>query len=253
MARIIGITNQKGGVGKSSTAMAFGFALSFTKKRGLFIDLDPQGNLSHTLKVKTDKASIYEVLAGELPIVEAIQHTGKIDIIAASPRLSGADKSLDKIGKEYLLKEVIQTISKDYAFIVIDTPPTLGILMINALTACNDIIIPSHADIYSLQGIGQLYQTIETVQKYCNPELKIAGILLTRFNPRIVLNRSLSLVLEKTARELHTKLFATRIRECIAVKEAQAAQTDLFTYDSHSNAAKDYLDCVREYLEGLDG
>jgi chromosome partitioning protein len=253
MAHIIGITNQKGGVGKTSTALALGAALSLSAKRVLFVDLDPQGNLSQTLKANREAGSVFEVLTGERAIGEVIQKIACGDCLCSSPSLAGSDKSLDRTGKEYILKEALATVDDKYDFIVIDTPPALGVLTVNTLTACHDIIIPSQADVYSLQGIGQLYQTVSVVRKYCNPALAIAGILIVRFNPRIILNRDLSVVLEQTARQLGTKVFASRIRECIAVKEAQSKQADLFTYDPHSNAVVDYLAFIREYLEGFHG
>lgn len=136
---------------------------------------------------------------------------------------------------------------------MIDTPPALGILTVNALTASHDLIIPSQADVYSLQGIVQLYETINAIRKYCNPSLAIAGILLVRFNARIILNREILAVMEQTTQQLQTKVFATRIRECIAVKEAQAKQTDLFSYAPDSTAAADYELFIREYFGGKHG
>jgi chromosome partitioning protein len=167
--------------------------------------------------------------------------------------LSGADRSLDRTGKEYILKEALAAIEDNYDFILIDTPPALGILTVNALTASHDLIIPSQADIYSMQGIGQLHETINSIRIYSNPSLYIAGILIVRFNARIILNRDISTALEQTAAWLKTKVFATRIRECIAVKEVQAKQTDLFSYAPDSNAAADYELFIKEYLGGLHG
>jgi chromosome partitioning protein len=253
MTHIVSVTNQKGGVGKTSTVHALGTALSMSRKRVLFIDLDPQGNLTHTLKADTGTGSAFEVLTGAMSIEQAVQRTDRGDCLCASPMLSGADKTLDRTGKEYILKEVLATIEGRYDFIVIDTPPALGILTINALTASRDLIIPSQADVYSLQGIGQLYQTVSAIRKYCNPSLVIAGILIVRFNYRIILNRDLSAVMEQAAKQLQTKVFASRIRECIAVKEAQAKQSGLFDYAPGSTAAADYEHFIREYLGGLHG
>ena len=122
-------------------------------------------------------------------------------------------------------------------------------LTVNALTACNSVIIPAQADIYSLQGIGQLNQTIQTVKKYCNRELSIKGILATRYSPRAVLTRDMTQLLEDTARELNTKLYGAKIRECVALKEAQASQQDIFTYSPRSNAVTDYRALIEEVLE----
>jgi chromosome partitioning protein len=252
MVHIVSITNQKGGVGKTSTTHALGTALSMSGKRVLFIDIDPQGNLSNTLKAHAETGSAYEVLTGTIPIVQAIQRTAQGDCLRASPMLSGADRSLDRTGKEYILKEALAAVESQYDFILIDTPPALSILTVNALTASSSLIIPSQADVYSLQGIGQLYQTIGVIRKYCNPSLAIAGILIVRFNSRIILNKEISVVMEQTAEQLQTRVFASKIRECIAVKEAQAKQTDLFSYAPDSTAAADYELFIREYLGGLN-
>ena len=125
----------------------------------------------------------------------------------------------------------------------------MGVLTINALTACNGCIIPAQADFLSLQGIGQLHGTIETVRKYCNPALTVYGIVLTRFSARAVISREVSAMMEETAKELKTRLYNTRIRECTAIKEAQAMRTDIYTYAPRSNATADYTALVKEILE----
>ena len=135
-----------------------------------------------------------------------------------------------------------------YDYIIIDTPPAIGTLTINALTACNSVIVPAQAEIYSLQGIGQLVQTIQTVKKYCNKGITIKGLLITRYNARAVLTKDMTELLEDTAKQLHTRLYETRIRECIALKEAQASQKDIFTYSPKSNATEDYSAFVEEVL-----
>jgi chromosome partitioning protein len=249
MAKIIGITNQKGGVGKSSTALALGtFLGAQTRKKVLIIDLDPQGNLSHTLRLDPQAGNIWDILAGDKLIAAVIRKTRYGDCLCSSPMLTGADHTLDKTGKEYILKEALEMITGYYDYVIIDTAPALGILTVNALTACHEIVIPAQADIYSLQGIGQLYQTVEAVRKYCNPALTVAGILITRFKAQIILNREIAQVMKQTAENLNTRLFSVRIRENIAVKEAQAQRQDLFTYAPKCNAALDYAEFVREYL-----
>jgi chromosome partitioning protein len=249
MAKIIGVTNQKGGVGKSSTALALGAYLGVqARKKVLIIDLDPQGNLSHTLRLNPGAAAVWDVLAGNKSIPEAVQKTPYGDCLCSSPMLTGADRSLDRTGKEYILKEALGMVTGNYEYVIIDTAPALGILTVNALAACDEVVIPSQADIYSLQGIGQLYLTIEAVRKYCNPALSIAGILITRFKERIILNREIAGVLEQTAAGLRTRVFTSRIRENIAVKEAQARRTDLFSYAPGCNATLDYAEFIREYL-----
>ena len=146
----------------------------------------------------------------------------------SSLQLSGADLMLTEMGKEYRLKEALEPLKKSYDYIIIDTPPALGILTVNALTACTGVIIPAQADIYSLQGIGQLNNTIEAVKRYCNEDLTLKGIVLTRYNKRAVLSRDVADLLEQTAQTLKTKLYKTHIREAVAVKEAQIQKACLF-------------------------
>jgi chromosome partitioning protein len=153
-------------------------------------------------------------------------------------------------GREYRLKKAIEPIKREYDYIIIDTPPALGILMVNALTACDVAIIPAQADRYSLKGIAQLNMTIETIKKHSNPALRIEGILLTRYSPRAVLSRDIAEVIEQTAQKLQTKLFKAKIREAIAIKESQAQRMDIFAYSPKSNAAKDYNAFIDELLRG---
>lgn len=244
----IAVINQKGGVGKSTTALAIGAGLILKGYRTLFIDLDAQGNLSYTLGVTTQGYNALGVLQRPETAKEEIQHTEQGDIIASSPALAGADTLITQTGKEHRLKEALETIAGEYDYCIIDTPPALGILTINALTACTGAIIPSQADIYSLQGISQLNSTIETVRKYCNPSLTIMGIVLTRFNGRSIIRREVAEMLEQTAEQLHTKLYKSRIRECTALVEAQATRQSIYRYSPKSNATADYKALVNEIL-----
>ena len=249
MKEIIAVINQKGGVGKTTTTLAIGAGLSIRGFKVLYIDLDAQANLSGTLKADNSGLSIIEVLENKARASEVIQHIPQGDVIPASPALAGADTFITAVGKEYRLKEALESVKEIYDYIVIDTPPALGVLTINALTACTSAIIPSQADTYSLQGISQLYTTIDTVRKYCNHTLEIKGILLTRYSSRAILSRDIADVIEKTARKLNTKLFKTAIRENIAIKEAQANQQDIFSYAPKSNAAIDYAKFIDEILD----
>ena len=247
--RIIAIINQKGGVGKSTTAATLAAGLSLKGYKTLSIDLDAQGNLTYTAGAKTNGATAPGVLTGEVKAEDAIQHTPSGDIIAANKALAGADAFIADTGKEYRLKEALESLQAAYDYIIIDAPPALGILTINALTACNSVIIPAQADIYSLQGIEQLADTMQPVKKYCNPNLKIAGILLTRYSSRSVLSREVAELAEQLADKLGTKLFKTTIREAIAVKEAQISQQSLFDYAPKAKVTEDYRAFIEELLE----
>lgn len=245
--KTVSVINQKGGVGKSTTAEMLISALSLKGFKVLAIDLDAQGNLSYSLAADSSSPTILEVLTEEVSAKDAIKHA-RADIISSNKALAGADAFIADTGKEYRLKEALEKISKNYDFCIIDTPPALGILTVNALTASGSVIIPAQADIYSLQGIENLEETIKAVKKYCNPNLKIEGILLTRYNPRTILSREVSEMAEKLAEKLETKLFKAKIRDAVAVKEAQISQKSLFKYAPKSNVTKDYEGFIEEFL-----
>ena len=242
----IAVVNQKGGVGKSTTAAALAGGLCLCGRRVLAVDLDAQGNLSHTMRAQPRPGkSILEVLLGTLPASEAVQATAMGDLLPASKGLSGADAFLSETGKEYRLREALQGLSGAYDYCIIDSPPALGIATVNALTGADMAIVPAQADIYSLQGVEQLAATVETVRRYCNPGLKVDGILLTRYSPRSVLSRE---VRGQLAQRLGTRVYQSAIREAIAVKEAQISRENLFTYAPGSNVAKDYQAFLQEAL-----
>ena len=248
---ILTIANQKGGVGKTTTTAALADGLTQRGYKVLQIDLDGQGNLTYTAGADANKLTSFEVLHGKATAKEAIQRTAAGDIIPASPSLAGSDKDLTGEGADKRLKEALEPIKKEYDFIIIDAPPALGILTVNALTAADSLIITAQADIYSLQGIGQLYNTIAAIQHHTNKGLKIAGILLTRYNGRAILSRDLTDIAEQTAAQLKTKVFNAKIREGIAVKEAQATGQSVLTYSPRSNPARDYSDFIEELLKDL--
>lgn len=249
MKEVISIVNRKGGVGKTATCQALGAGLALRGHKVLFVDLDSQCNLTYALGAKIAPPSAMEVLTGTATAEDAIQHAPGGDIIAGSPTLAGADISIKDTGKEYRLKEALEPISEAYDYVVVDTPAALGTLTVNALTAADSVIIPVQAEIYSLQGIGQLSQAIESVRKYCNQDLKIEGILITRYNSRSIISRDMQSNLEEAADQLKTRLHSTPIRECVSIKEAQAQQQDIFSYAPKSNAAKDYSSLLDEFLE----
>lgn len=245
---VISISNQKGGVGKSTTVNALGAGLHHRGYRVLYIDLDAQGNLTYSMGATGKPLSSLEVLTGTATAKEATVTTPQGDLIPASPALGSADALITETGKEYRLREALEPIMGEYDFIILDTPPALGILTVNALTASTRVIVPVQPDIYSLQGIGLLSQTVETVKKYCNHDLTIMGILATRYKGRATLTKDMTEMLEEVAGKLHTKLFSTKIRETVVLPEAQASQTDIFTYQKRGNAVEDYSSFIEEVL-----
>lgn len=250
MAKVISISNQKGGVGKTTTACALAAGLKKRGYRVLAIDLDPQGNLGFSVGADTEtSASIYHVLKGEVKTQYAIQKTESMDIIISSILLSGIELEFTNTGREFLLKEAIRPVLDFYDFILLDTPPALGILTINAFTASDGIVVPMLSDIFSLQGIAQLYETVERVKKYCNPNLSILGILLTRFNPRTRLSREVRGTAELIAEDFRIPLFDSFIRSSVSASEAQSLQKNVFEYDSRSHIAQDYGKFIDELLE----
>lgn len=246
---ITAIALQKGGTGKSTTAHALGQGLRAQGKRVLFIDLDPQANLSYTMRADQGGLSAYEVVTGRAKARDTVQRTDQGDMIPSSPHLSGADIENTQTGKEYRIKEALKPLQAEYDFCIIDTPPALGTLTVNALTAAAGVVIPVQAETYSIQGITQLYRTIEAVKQYCNPALQVEGILITRHSGRAILSRDMADTIEATARQLGTQVFSTPIREGVAVKEAQAVRQPLHEYAPHSNPAQDYAAFITEYIQ----
>lgn len=248
MGKVITITNRRGGTGKTCTAYALGAGLSIRGYKTLCIDLDSQTNLSFDMGASSATASSMDLLTGEATAQDAIQHTERGDVIAGSPELATADLTFTGTGKEYRLKEAIEPIRGSYDFIIIDTAPSLNILTVNALTASDSAIITAQAEVHSLQGIGQLNDTIKAVRKHTNKDLVIEGILITRYNGRAIISRDMRQNLLEVAQLLNTKVFLQPIRECIALREAQAMQTDIFTYAPRSNASADYNALIDELI-----
>lgn len=241
---IIAIVNRKGGTGKTATAQAMAAWLKQNGHNPLLVDLDSQANLTYCAGVQiTDRGSL-DVLQGNIPAAELIQHTPAGDLIPANSSLAQADAFISETGKEYKLKEALAGL--DYSHVIIDTPAQLGILTVNALTAADEAIATAQADIFSMQGTMLIADTLNAVRKYCNPGLKLSGILVTRYSGRAILSRDMKDNLEQLAASLHTKVYDTVIRECIAVKEAAAKRTDIFTYAPRSNAAADYDQFMKE-------
>lgn len=253
MARMIAVINQKGGVAKSTTAAALLAGLTLKGYKVLAIDLDAQTSLSFIAGAETEGViTSWHVFHRKGKAADAIQRTEAGDIIASNKELAGADAEITGTGREYRLKEALAPIAGNYDYIIIDTPPALGIITVNALTACDSVIIPAQADVLSIQAITQLAETVGDVRIYTNPALTIEGILLTRYGSRAVLSREFADMAGEIAAQLGTKVFRSRIREGVAVKEAQATRQSLFSYAPTAKVTEDYKAFVEELLEGAN-
>lgn len=251
MAIVISLTNQKGGVGKTTTACSLCGVFAYFKKKVLAIDLDPQGNLTFSLGAKDDGLTVHDVLTDKCMASEAVQKTkNNCDVIASNILLSGTELELTSVGREFILKEKLSGILDNYDYIVIDTPPALSILTINAYIASNDLIIPMIPEILSLQGITQLRDTIKAVKKYYNKDLKIRGILLNKYNPRFLLTREVEELAGMVAGQLETQIINTKITAGITAAEAPAHQETIITYSPKAKVSEDYFKLAEE-LYGL--
>ncbi len=249
MQCVYAISNQKGGVGKTTTTGALAAAFKKRGKNVLAIDLDPQGNLTFSMGGHDDHVpTSYEVLKGEVTLYEAIQKTDVVDLVPANILLSSAELEFVGHGREFLLANALRPIRHLYDIILIDTPPALSVLTVNAFTAADKIIVPMLSDIFSLQGITQLYETVAYVQKHCNPTLEFEGMLLTRFAPRTSIGAEVRGTAEMVSTELGIPLFHTCIRNSVAVTEAQAMQRNIIGYAPRNNAIQDYLSLADEIL-----
>ena len=255
--KIYAVANQKGGVGKTTTCHCFAAGLKKLGKTVLLIDLDPQSNLSTLCDAETDARNkdaitMLEVLSDKNTLTDAIQKIDQYDIAPASMYLASIDNVLrDPIGRPFKLAEKIDesNLRKKYDYIILDCPPALGTLTSLAVVAADSVIIPAQADVLSLQGVSQLFTTIESARGHANKGLKIAGIVLTRFNSRTKISRDILELFEAAALQMKTNVFKTRIREATAVKESQATGASVFEMSSHSNPAQDYMALIHEIFD----
>ena len=248
--KAIAIVNQKGGVGKTTTAVNLGAALSDSGKRVLLVDLDPQGSLTTSLGVDVaqEDTTAYELLKGDKPAQEVIRHMKRgYDLIPGDLRLTGIEKgSNDVVGREYLLKEALEGVTGAYDYVLVDCSPSLGVLSLNALTACDAVLIPTQAEYLALTGLAQLTQTIAVARRRLNPSLTIAGVVMTMYDRR----KNLTAAVEARLGELFPgKLCKARIRCNVALAEAPTQGVDIFAYDPRSNGAKDYQALADELTE----
>lgn len=246
--RIISFINQKGGVAKTTSVINLGDALHRSSKKVLLIDLDPQAHLTYSLGIQAHdlSATVYELLKGSVTWQDALIHRSSIDVLPSSLDLSGAEIELSGIpGRELLLREHIEKSAFHYDYILIDCPPSLGLLTLNALVAAREIFIPMQPEFLSLRGVGKLLQVVEIIRSRLNPVLRITGVIATRYNNRRNLDKE---IMEKIHSYFGDRVFQTVIRENVALAEAPSFGQTIFEYRPQSNGAEDYEKLCREVL-----
>ncbi len=248
MGKIIAISNHKGGVAKTTTALNFGAALVLEGKKVLLVDTDPQCNLTETLLKERPEETVYTcMLDGCIPTPLKIKEN--LFLIPSDKSLNAADMQLaGREGAQVLLKGILDKLRGEFDYILIDTPPSRAIVTVNALSAADEVIIPTVSEILAVRGIKDINELIELVRDNINPGLSIAGFLLVMFGDRTGASRKTAVYVESIAGLLKTKVFRTRIRKNVTIVESQMAGTDVFEENPLANAAKDYRDFAREYL-----
>lgn len=247
MTRIIAISNHKGGVGKTTSCINIGAGLEKQGKKVLLIDLDPQANLTQSLGVDDPQNTIYEALKGETGL-HPLQVHKQLYIIPSTLDLSGAELELStEAGREFILKELLDEMYRAFDFILIDCPPSLGLLTVNALTAASEVLIPLQAHYLPLRGLTKITEVIDKVQKRLNKSLKIGGVFITHYDKRKILNRD---VADAITSNFDGKVYKTKIRDNISLAEAPTAGIDIFRYNEKSHGAEDFQNLCNEILTG---
>jgi len=243
MSKVISISNHKGGVGKTTSAINIGAGLNILGKKVLLVDLDPQANLSQSLNLTDQERTIYGAIRGEYKL-EPVEVIRGLDVLPSTLDLSGAEVELSgEAGREYILREILEPLRASYNYIIIDTPPSLGLLTINALTASTEVLIPLQAQYLALRGLTKLLEVVDKIKKRLNKELRVGGVFITQYDNRKILNRDVVATIEAHFKE---ELFNTRIRDNIALAEAPTQGLDIFRYQPKSYGAEDYLSLCKE-------
>lgn len=251
MTRIIALTNQKGGVGKTTSAVNMAVSLAVTERKTLLIDLDPQANATTGVSELTQgaRATIYDVLIRGVDMPQAITGTlfENLDLVFSTPDLVGAEIELVSLmAREFHLNKALEKVSNNYEYILIDCPPSLGLLTINALTCADSVLIPIQCEYYALEGLGQLLNTIRLVQRHLNKQLTIEGVLLTMYDGRLNLSKQ---VAEEVRSYFNNKVFNTIIHRNVRLGEAPSFGKPVLLYDANSTGARNYMSLVEELLD----
>jgi chromosome partitioning protein len=250
MGRVIAIASQKGGVGKTTTCINLGACLAQESRRVLLIDIDPQGNASSGLGINGNdqKLTTYEVLIGQAEIKDAIQATAlaNLDLLPAGQRLSGGEVELvGMMARETRLRSCLEKVREEYDFVLIDSPPSLGLLTVNALTAADSVLIPLQCEYLALEGLTQLIGSVRLVQDHLNPSLRIEGVLLTMYDARLNLSQQ---VADEAKKFFADRLYAAVIPRNVRLSEAPSFGKPIVLYDPHSSGADSYRELAREVL-----
>ncbi|HIU33448.1 MAG TPA: ParA family protein [Candidatus Pullichristensenella excrementigallinarum] len=248
MAKIIAVTNQKGGVGKTTTSVNLSGCVAEAGRKVLLIDIDPQGNATSGLGVTGEGPTVYEVLLGDGKVEDAVRNTGfdDLDLIPAGIELAGAEIELVGVEKrENLLKDALETLRDRYDYIFIDCPPSLGLLTLNALTAADSVLVPIQCEYYALEGVGQLMNTIKLVRRKLNPDLEVEGIVLTMFDARTNLGAQ---VVEEVRAHFSKEAFETMIPRNVRLSEAPSYGIPIHRYDARCPGAQAYRALAKELI-----